>query len=123
MPLSLQLCRKQADVWLNFIRLLLLLILYPVGTANDARGMPCEPASEQTLEHVITCELASQDKKHTCVDRQALLRTGGRMRVPVFKLNDTLGFVSMAAQPPDAVVHLQGVPESRPIPGLGTAVD
>jgi len=104
MPLSLQLCRKQADVWLNFIRLLLLLIFYPVGTANDARGMPCEPDSEQTLEHVIMCELASE---HTCVDRQALLRTGGRMRVPVFKLNDTLGFVSMAAQPP----------------GLGTAVE
>jgi hypothetical protein len=127
MPLSLQLFRKQADVGSSLIKLLALLLWNVASATIDAIGMPCRlhagiqlacKSRRSSISRHKEFKLACQHNKHNCGGR-----TDGRMNSSVFTLSCLLELVLVAGQPPDAVMHLQGPPESRPLPGLRPAID
>ena len=110
MPLFLQVVCKQAGIG-PVVELLILLQWHTVSDSADAIGMPCTSARSIQRQPFLT--------NQTGLPGQKTQRTDEGMHTLVKSLGSSLRVLLwVAGQPPDAVRHLRGPPESRPLSAL-----
>ena len=108
MPLFLQLISKQAGIR-TVVKLLALLLRHTVSATANVTGMPCRSAKSIQRQTYLANQTAQAG-----LPRQKTKRTDNGMRTSVQSSSRSLRLLCVAHQPPDAVRHLRGPPESRP---------
>jgi len=125
MPLSLQLVSKQAGIG-PLIRLLALLLWHTVTATVNSIGMACRSACTCDASQHSRAKAQAQCQVHKLACQVKRLtyagQTDGLVRVFVCTMITFLKLWCLAGQTPDAVRHLRGPPENRPLTGLRFAV-
>ena len=116
MPLFLQLVSKHAGIG-SLVSLVAWLLRYTVSAIANAIGMPCRSACSIQRQVYLTSQPAQAG-----LPDQKTQRTDNGMRTCVQSRSRFVKLLCVAHQPPDAVRHLRGPPESRPQPGSNIAV-